>query len=149
MTQARTFKVKSSLAYKIKEPGGRLVRDAERMATEALNTHRDDVMANVATILDQLDVVCARKADDGGPQIYALAASMIDVAGFFDTGPLYDAAYSLCDISDRMIANDHWRWPAVQVHLQALRLILAGGCRTGRTSDMLLEGLRSVATNTR
>ena len=144
MTRGRTFKVKRSLSYKIKEPGGRLVRDAE-----ALDTHRDDVMANVATILDQLDAVCADKPDDGGARIYALASSMIDVAGFFDTGPLYDAAYSLCDIADRMIAGDKWRWPAVQVHLQALRLILAGGCKTGRTSDLLLEGLRSVAANIR
>ena len=36
------------------------------------------------------------------PQVYELASSLLDMAGFFDTGPLYDAGYSLCDVADRM-----------------------------------------------
>ncbi|WP_421729645.1 chemotaxis protein CheE [Brevundimonas sp.] len=145
MTEARTFKVVSPLARQVMEPGGRHVRDAERLAGEALNTHRDDVMATIATTLDTLQALCVEAPDGAGPRVYELASSIIDMAGFFDTGPLYEAAYSLCDVSDRMIAADTWRWPPVQVHLQALRLILAGGCRAGRTSETLLEGLRSVA----
>jgi len=151
VTQARTFKVKSPLARQMLEPGGRLVRDAERLASEALEGHRDDVMATVAAALDALDAVYAagvgrgQAAGDAGPRIYELASSIIDLAGYFDTGPLYEAAYSLCDVSDRMIAAGVWRWPTIQVHLQALRLILAGGCRAGRTSEALLSGLRSVA----
>lgn len=145
MSEARTFKVKSPLARQMLEPGGRLVRDAERLAVAALEGYREDVMATVATTLDALDAVCATAADDAGPSIYELASSIVDLAGYFDTGPLYEAAYSLCDVSDRMIAAGVWRWPAIQVHLQALRLILAGGCRAGRTSEALLSGLRSVA----
>lgn len=145
MSEARTFKVKSSLSRQMFEPGGRLVRDAERLAGEALNTHRDEAMAMVAAALDELEAVCSEAAADSGPRVYGLGARVIDLAAFFETGPLHDAAWSLCEVSDRMITAGIWHWPSIQVHLQALRLILAGGCRSGRTSDTLLAGLRQIA----
>lgn len=127
------------------EPGGRLVRDADRLAREALNTHREDVMATVAITLDALEAICTEAPDDAGPRVYALASSVTDLAGFFDTGLLFEATYSLCDVSDRMITAGIWRWPPIQVHVQALRMIFAGGCRADRTGEALLDGLRSVA----
>lgn len=145
MSEARTFKVKSSLAKQLFEPGGRLVREAERLAGEALNTHRDEAMAMISATLDELETVCAEAAEGSGPQVYTLGARVIDLAAFFDTGPLHDAAWSLCEVSDRMINAGIWHWPSIQVHLQAMRLIIASGCRTGRTSDTLLAGLRSIA----
>lgn len=144
MSEARTFKIKSSLARQLQDPGGRQVRDLERQATAQLETHRDDTMAAVATTLDALEALCAEAAIDAGPRVYALASSIVDVAGYFDTGPLFDAAYSLCEISDRMIQAGTWHWPSVRVHAQALRLILANDCRAGRTSETLLAGLRSI-----
>lgn len=147
MSKARTFKVKSTLARQMQDPGGRQVRDLERQAVAQLETHRDDAMATVGETLTKLEALCAEAPDGAGPQVYALASSMVDLAGYFDTGPLFEAAYSLCEISDRMIQAEAWHWPSVQVHAQALRLILAGGCRTGRTSDALLAGLRSITQN--
>lgn len=144
MTQARTFKVKSPLARQLHEPGGRMVRDLERQADAALETHRDDAMAMVGGTLILLEELCAEAPDGAGQRVYELASSIVDLAGFFDTGPLFEAAYSLCDIADRMNQAETWHWPSIQVHAQALRLILAGGCRTGRTSDTLLAGLRSI-----
>ena len=144
MTEARTFKIKSRLAKQLHEPGGRQVRDVERQAEAALETHRDDAMAMVSGTLALLEELCAAAPADGGPRVYSLASSIVDLAGFFDTGPLFEAAYSLCEISDRMIQAETWHWPSVQVHAQALRLILTGGCRTGRTTDALLAGLRSI-----
>ncbi|WP_309629817.1 chemotaxis protein CheE [Brevundimonas sp.] len=148
MSEPRTFKIKSTLARQMKDPGGRQVRDLERQAVAQLETHRDDAMATVGETLATLEALCAEAPARAGPQVYALASSIVDLAGYFDTGPLFEAAYSLCEISDRMIQADTWHWPSVQVHAQALRLILAGGCRTGRTSDTLLAGLRSI-TQTR
>ncbi|WP_271083891.1 chemotaxis protein CheE [Brevundimonas sp. NIBR11] len=127
------------------EPGGRRVQDLERNADAALEVHRDDAMAMVSGTLGLLEEACAEAAPDAGPRVYQLASSIVDLAGFFDTGPLFEAAYSLCDISDRMIQTEAWHWPSVQVHAQALRLILAGGCRTGVTSGALLAGLKSIA----
>jgi hypothetical protein len=145
VSEARTFKVKSSLAKQLFEPGGRLVRDAERLAGEALDTHRDEAMAMIAATLDELETVCAEAATNAGQRVYGLGAKVIDLAAFFDTGPLHDAAWSLCEVSDRMINAGIWHWPSIQVHLQAMRLILASGCRTGRTSQTLLEGLRKIS----
>jgi hypothetical protein len=99
---------------------------------------------SVATI-GQLEDLCVAAAPEGRDRVYVLAAALVDLAGFFDTGPLYNAGYSLCEVSDRMINGGIWHWPSVQVHLQAMRLILASGCRTGRTSQTLLEGLRKIS----
>ncbi len=63
---------------------------------------------------------------------------------FFETGPLYDAAYSLCDVSDRMQAAGVWHWPSVEVHLDALALILSGDCGRTAATDNLLSGLRAI-----
>ncbi len=144
MTEARTFKVKSPLAKQMQEPGGRQVRDLERQAVAQLETHREDAMATVAETIKALEALCVEAAPGMGQRVYALGSSIVDVAGYFDTGPLFDAAYSLCEISDRMIQAQTWHWPSIQVHAQALRLILANDCRAGRTSATLLAGLRSI-----
>ena len=145
MSQVRTYKVKSPLAKQLDEPGGRTVGDATRLATHELEAHREAVMTTITATLDELDALASAAEDGTGPRVYRLASAIIDLGGFFDTGPLHEAAYSLCDVADHMNGTETWRWPPVTVHLQAMRLILAGGCRSGRTSDTLLAGLRSVS----
>ena len=149
MTEARTLKIKSTLARQMAQPGGRTLADVERRANERLELHRDDVMTTIAGTVTELELIVSVAAPGSEPQVYKLASSLLDMAGFFDTGPLYDAGYSLCDVADRMQTNGTWRWPSVAVHVQALRLILTGGCKADATSDALLIGLRSVAAKTR
>ena len=149
MTEARTLKIKTTLARQMAQPGGRTVADVERRANERLERHRDDVMTTVAGTITELELVAAAAAPGSEPQVYKLASSLLDTAGFFDTGPLYDAGYSLCDVADRMQTSGAWSWPTVAVHVQAMRLIQAGGCQAGPTSDALLLGLRSVAAKAR
>ena len=48
MTEARTLKIKTTLARQMAQPGGRTVADIERRANERLDRHRDDVMITVA-----------------------------------------------------------------------------------------------------
>ena len=145
MSEARLLKIKTSLARQVHEPGGRTIRDAEMRANGELEVHRGPVMASIATALEELEAISAEAAPDAGPRVYATASRIIDVGGYFDTGPLHDAVYSLCDVADRMIGAQMWHWPSVDVHLRAMRLILAGDCRKSRSSDMLLDGLRAVA----
>ena len=149
MTETRTLKIKTSLARQMAQPGGRTLADVERRANERLERHRDDVMTTVAGTITELELVVAAATAGSEPQVYKLASSLLDTAGFFDTGPLYDAGYSLCDVADRMQTNGVWSWPNVAVHVQAMRLILTGGCQADATSDALLAGLRSVAAKTR
>ncbi|WP_296178329.1 chemotaxis protein CheE [uncultured Brevundimonas sp.] len=149
MTEARTLKIKTTLARQMAQPGGRTLADVERRANERLERHRDDVMTTIAGAVTELELVVAAAAPGSEPQVYRLASSLLDTAGFFDTGPLYDAGYSLCDVADRMQAGGAWNWPTVAVHVQAMRLILSGGCKADATTDALLLGLRSVAAKAR
>ena len=149
MTEARTLKIKTTLARQMAQPGGRTIADVERRANERLERHRDDVMTTIAGTITELELVVAAAAPDSEPQVYRLASSLLDTAGFFDTGPLYDAGYSLCDVADRMQASGAWNWPTVAVHVQAMRLILTGGCKADATTEALLLGLRSVAAKAR
>ena len=149
MTEARTLKIKTSLARQMAQPGGRAIADVERRANERLERHRDDVMTTIAGAVTELELVVAAAAPGSEPQVYRLASSLLDTAGFFDTGPLYEAGYSLCDVADRMQTSGAWSWPTVAVHVQAMRLILTAGCQADATSDALLLGLRSVAAKAR
>lgn len=145
MSEARVTKITTSLSRQVFEPGGRTVRNALEKANAELEVHREPVMATITETLDLLDAVAAKGAPDAGARVYQLASAIVDLGGFFDMGPMHEAAYSLCDISDRMNTAEAWHWPSVHVHLQAMRLILNGGCRESRESDALLEGLHSVS----
>ena len=149
MTEARTLKIKTSLARQMAQPGGRTVAEVERRANDRLDRHREDVMLTVGGTITELELIAAAKAPGSEPQVYKLASSLLDMAGFFDTGPLYDAGYSLCEVADRMAVSGAWNWPSVGVHVQAMRLILASDCKVDATSDALLMGLRSVAAKSR
>jgi hypothetical protein len=145
VSEVRITKVVTQLSRQVHEPGGRTVRDAVRLAGAELEQHREAVMETIGATLDQLEAIAVVAAPDAGPRVYQLASVIIDLGGYFDMGPMHEATYSLCDIADRMIGADAWHWPSVNVHLQAMRMILGGGCRSGRTSDALLEGLHSVS----
>lgn len=144
MTEVRTTKVKSSLAKQLAAPGGRTLAEAQRLADEGLQSHKAVIMDDLGRLIGQLETLCVTRSAAGQDRVYVLASALIDMAGFFDTGPLYDAGYSLCDLSDRMRAGGTWSWPAVEVHVKALRLILASGCKPGKEADILLQGLGSV-----
>ena len=101
-------------------------------------------MVKIASLLIQLEEATARRAEDSQGLIYVLAADLLDLAGFFETGPLYRATFSLCDIADRMQIDTVWDWPSVAVHVGAMRLIMADGCQSSATSEAVLQGLDAV-----
>ncbi|GAA0640930.1 chemotaxis protein CheE [Brevundimonas lenta] len=144
MSEARTFKVQSGLAKQLARPGGRTVDEAERRAAQGLASHREDTLVAIGRIIGELEQACAAAEAGQEAHVYERAATLIDLAGFFDTGPLYEAGYSLCELSDRMRGAGVWKWPAVEVHVKALRLIHAGGCKADDNAAVLLQGLRSV-----
>ena len=102
MTQARTFKVTTSLADKMSRPGGRTAAAALSAANTALDGHEAGAMKTIAETLTQLQEIATGRSDADYARVYERTAALLDLAGFFDTGPLYDAAYSLCTISEAM-----------------------------------------------
>jgi hypothetical protein len=145
----RTLKIKTSLAQQMAQPGGRTLADVERRANERLARHKGEAMQAVAATVTELERICAARPEAAEAEVYRLASQLLDLAGFFDTGPLYDAGYSLAETADRMAASGAWTWPSVEVHVRALRLILAADCKADATSAQLLAGLRAVALKAR
>jgi hypothetical protein len=145
LTEARLIKVKSSLSRQLDRPGGRSLAEAERLAEAALQTHRTQITAELGELIGKLEVLCADRSEEGQTRVYALAGSLVDLAGFFDTGAFFEAAYGLCDLADRSRAAGRWRWGAVEVHVNALRLLHGRGL-DGRSedSDEIIAGLRQV-----
>lgn len=149
MTEAVTTKIQTSLAQQMAQPGGRTLSDVERRANERLGHHKAEVMAEIEAAVAGLETLCATRPEAPAAEVYRLASRVVDLAGFFDTGPLFDAGYSLADVADRMTTADAWDWPPVQVHVQALRLILNAGCERNAATDQLLTGLKAVAMKAR
>lgn len=145
MTAATTTKIRSNLARKMSVPGGRTVAEALAQADKGLESHREAGMVTIGKRLIALEAAVAARSPGSEPDIYRVAAELLDMAGFFDTGPLYKASFSLCDIADRMQTANVWDWPSIAVHVQAMRLILTDGCKDSATSTTILQGLAAVA----
>ena len=149
MTDVRITKIKTSLATQMAQPGGRTVADVERRANERLNRHKGEAMATIAERISTLEALVAAKEAGAQTLVYKMASALLDTAGFFETGPLYEAGYSLCETADLMTASGKWSWPSVQVHVHALRLILTNGCKADATSEALMQGLRAIVAKAR
>lgn len=122
-------------------PGGRSVDEALRAADSALESHREGAMRSLGAILADLEATCVerRQAD-----VYPQAAALLDLSGFFATGPLHPAVFSLCEISDGRSETGGWDWPSIDVHVRAIRRILNDGCGDTEEARVVLEGLSAV-----
>lgn len=145
MSAPTRTKIRSSLSQKMAVPGGRTVQDALDLAEKGLEGHREAGLVTMGRLLVWLEAAMVAQATDSAGDVYPVAAELLDLAGFFETGPFYQATFSLCDIADRMQATGRWDWPSVAVHVGALRLIMADGCRDSENSRTILKGLEAVA----
>jgi proteasome lid subunit RPN8/RPN11 len=121
------------------------VAEALERAEKGLEGHREAGLVTMTRLLGWLEAAVVEKATDSAGDVYRVAAQLLDMAGFFETGPFYQATFSLCDIADRMQSTGQWDWPSVAVHVGALRLIMADGCRDSENSRTILKGLEAVA----
>jgi len=144
MSAVRKIHRRSPLAKKMSEPGGIMVEEALSRAEVGLAGHRDEARATIRQGLARLESHAPGRQAETTQEVYVVAEAMLDLAGFFDTGPLHAAVSSLCDITDYMLHVKRWNWEAVTLHVTAMRLILEGGCRDDEASRTLLSGLVSL-----
>lgn len=106
MSEVRTQKIRTSLAQQMTQPGGRTLADVERRANERLGRHKAEVMAEIEAAVAGLEGLCAARSEASAAEVYRLASRILDLAGFFDTGPLFEPAtvWPTCRIA--------WRRPA-------------------------------------
>ena len=146
---ATAVKVVSSLSKKMAEPGGLTVAAIERRSYERLLSHKHEAMQSVERAVSEMEARTAGDMAVADNELYRITSQMLDLAGFFDTGPLYEAGYSLCELLDVMKGKQGWSPEAIRVHVRALRLILKDHCQPTSHSAALLEGLRAVLEHAR
>ena len=149
MTEVRVFKIENSLAAVVRAPGGKTIEQAVHAAEARIETVRESSIAALAGKVEQLAALAAggRSGADPAPfgAIYDLSNAIYGIAGAFDLRPLAEASFSLCDLADTFRGGEAANWPAIDVHIDGIRLLTMLGDRAGAAgAESILEGLRRV-----
>lgn len=142
---ARVFKIENRLAKVIRLPGGRTMVDALRSATSRIESVRERCVASLDGQLVRLAGFAEQGRSGEAPAaldgLYRTANEIFSIAGTFDLRALSDAAYGLCDLVDGYRGEKPASWSAIDVHIDAMRLLASGAPIDG---DAVVQGLRLV-----
>jgi hypothetical protein len=149
MSRARIVAVENTLAEIARQPGGKIAAEAVKAAETRIEAVRDVSLASVAEKAEAMAVIAARArgSDDREAfgRIYDLSNAIFGLAGAFGLEALAEAALSLCDLADSYRTGDTPNWPAVDVHVDGVRLLAGLGDKAGEAgAEPILEGLRRV-----
>lgn len=146
----RKFRPPNRLAKMIGDRGGLLAKDAIAAAEEGVESLREASMAALDEALAEIDRrfgqgVEGREAESF-EALYLLGSRVIDVSAFVMDSGVDKAAVSLCSLADACADAKTWRWDAVDVHLNALRLLRAmGAALPAEQREAMIEGLYQVS----
>ncbi|CAN1549879.1 hypothetical protein MCEMIH16_02126 [Caulobacteraceae bacterium] len=146
MTVVTWFRKRPRLASLIDASGGMTVIKALRTAETNTAPFRAEALAAVEVVLIELDALVAGPPADPTVwlgRVYALSASLLDVAGPFDLEDMCKAACSLCDLVERQKQAGRCDLPTVRVHVAALRLLTQAG-QPAEARARILSGLESL-----
>lgn len=144
---ARIFAVENHLARIAGKPGGRKVADAVKAADERVESVRGASVAALGKKAEQLSAAAAACRAAGGQSfdgVYNVSNAIYGVASTFQLTALSQAAFSLCDLADGFRGGEPVNWPAVDVHVDGIRLLIALGDKAGAAGEEVLGGLRRV-----
>ncbi len=146
----RKFRPPNRLAAMIKDKGGILAKDAVAAAEAGVESLREASMAALDEALAEIERRFGRaaqnRADESFEVLYLLASKVIDVSVFVADAGIDKAAMSLCGLADSCAEAGAWRWDAVDVHLNALKLLRAMGAQLPvEQRDAMLQGLYQVS----
>jgi len=149
MTEARVFKIENRLTKAISLPGGKTIAEALRGADERIASVRDDCLASLlakSARLQQLVELGKREADQtAAAGIYTTANEVFGIASAFEMAELAEAAYGLCDLVDDTRTRGAVNWPAIGVHIDAIRFLGSQvGAEDSATRRTIVAGLRAV-----
>ncbi|MDD3837222.1 MAG: hypothetical protein WCY15_14265 [Phenylobacterium sp.] len=143
MSDPNLFKVTSRLSEQVDRPGGMTAQIAMQRVNHEMSAEEHRSREAVGESLTLLETLC-REQTGGMDAVYDAATAVIDVAGLFDERVLCDAAYSLCELTDRLRTQDKVDWSAVAVHVEALRLIYSVDPRNAAQFRPVVDGLWKV-----
>jgi hypothetical protein len=138
---ARKFRAPNRLSMLARANGGMMAKDALAAADAALEPLRAESLAVLDAALAEIEArfgkpAAATRASEAYQDLYALALRIIDVSGFLPGSCVDQAAISFCALVDNCAEANVWRWDAVDVHINALRLL--------RTSTLGADQRRAV-----
>jgi len=149
MSTVRKFRAPNRLSMLMRANGGMTAKDALAAADAALEPLRAESLAVLDAALAEIEArfgrtAAATRAAAAFQDLYALALRIIDVSGFLPGSCVDQAAVSFCALVDNCAEAGAWRWDAVDVHINALRLL--------RTADLdpdqrraVIDGLNKVS----
>lgn len=146
---ARTFAVENKLSQIAREPGGRRPEDAIRAAEGRVEGVRGASTAALSEKAELMAVLAAKGRADNDTSmfdgIYDISNAIFGIAGAFGLTALAEAAFSLCDLADHFRGGEPANWPAIDVHVDGIRLLAGLGDKAGAAgAESILDGLRRV-----
>lgn len=149
MTLIRFFYPENPLAKLLEGPGGIAVNHAVARAETNLGAARDDYVADVDRNLARLEALLPPSArppaPDAASEAYLRANEVAGIAGVGGLDAVGKAAFSLCELLDRMNASGRWNGEAVSVHMAAIKLLRGMSGKSGEAA--VLKGLRQVVAH--
>jgi chemotaxis protein histidine kinase CheA len=139
----RKFAPTNRLAEMIGLPGGKTVRDAVQDAEAAVEEHRPEVLADIDAQIAALERLAAQPEPEA-QALYRISAGIIEHAGMFGLAHVGEAAFSLCELIDRMELRGQWDRASVDVHVASIRLLQGLGDDEAGQREHLLRGLKAV-----
>jgi chemotaxis protein histidine kinase CheA len=147
VSQAKFTPWKSRLSKIIKQSGGKTVKVALTEAGQNVQKIKPECIAEIDAKLGLMLQRCGHlqtRPDDGTlDEIYRYANDIVGMAGLFDLAELGEAAFSLCELIDRLKGVEQWDGPAVEVHLASLMLLRRATPGAPENRDVL-AGLRKL-----
>lgn len=149
MSVVRKFRPPNRLAKMISGRGGLMAKDAITAAEAGVESLREASLAELDAAMAEIE---QRFAPGTGREaetfeaLYALTLRIIDVGSFVADAGVDQAAVSLAALTDSCAEAEVWRWDAIDVHLNALRLLRSvGASLPAADRQAMLEGLYKVS----
>jgi hypothetical protein len=149
MRPVRKLKVRSRLASLAFKGGGITVNAALKQADLALEPLRAPGLIVLDAAIAEIERRYGREASGraGEPfeDLYLLCSRVIDLALFVPDSGLDEAARAFCGLADLSQELKTWAWDAVEIHIEALKLLrMSGAAMSQAERDAILEGLAQV-----
>lgn len=143
MSEAEFVKVKYKLTEQVSREGGMTAGMASERAQRELAAHAGDARKALSASIGRIEAMCAEKAATVD-QVYQEGSAVLDIAGLFNQRTLCDAAYSLCEMCDRLRTTGRHDWASINVHANAMRLIWAKNREDDPALKAVVDGLWSI-----
>lgn len=138
---------KLRLTSLLKTPGGLPVGEAIEQASANLKTLQPEAIRELHAVVERAEAAFAAMPagfdETSLAELYALISSSIGIGSVSGAAAADTVLVSLSNLLDHLTVHRLWDRPAVEVHIQALRLLLSPAGQ-GRGADAVLDGLRRV-----